>query len=154
MSIENPRVAIIGLGFGAEFIPIYQRHPNAEIVAICQRNEDSLNKIADEYGIAKRFTDYEKLLEDPEIDAVHINTPIPHHAEATLQGMRAGKHVACTVPMATSVEDCEAIVQLSSESGMKYMMMETVVYAREFLYMKELYDNGDLGKLQFLKASH
>ena len=88
MSIENPRVAIVGLGFGAEFIPIYQRHPNAEIVAICQRNEDSLNKIADEYGIAKRFTDYEKLLEDPEIDAVHINTPIPHHAEATLQGMR------------------------------------------------------------------
>ena len=154
MSIENPRVAIIGLGFGAEFIPIYQRHPNAEIVAICQRNEDSLNKIADEYGIVKRFTDYEKLLEDPEIDAVHINTPIPHHAEATLQGMRAGKHVACTVPMATSVEDCEAIVQLSAESGMKYMMMETVVYAREFLYMKELYDNGDLGKLQFLKASH
>ena len=78
MSIENPRVAIIGLGFGAEFIPIYQRHPNAEIVAVCQRNEDSLNKIADEYGIAKRFTDYEKLLEDPEIDAVHINTPVSY----------------------------------------------------------------------------
>ena len=154
MSIENPRVAIIGLGFGAEFIPIYQRHPNAEIVAICQRNEESLNKIADEYGVAKRFTDYEQLLQDPDIDAVHINTPIPHHAEATLQAMRAGKHVACTVPMATSVEDCEAIVKLSAESGMKYMMMETVVYAREFLYMKELYDNGDLGKLQFLKASH
>ena len=72
MSIENPRVAIIGLGFGAEFIPIYQRHPNAEIVAICQRNEESLNKIADEYGVAKRFTDYEQLLQDPDIDAVHI----------------------------------------------------------------------------------
>ena len=47
MSIEKPKVAIIGLGFGAEFIPIYQSHPNAEIVAICQRNEQSLNKIAD-----------------------------------------------------------------------------------------------------------
>ena len=154
MSIEKPKVAIIGLGFGAEFIPIYQRHPNAEIVALCQRNEENLNKVSDEYGIAKRFTKYESLLEDPDIDAVHINTPIPHHAEATLQAMRAGKHVACTVPMATSVEDCESIVRLSVESGMKYMMMETVVYAREFLYMKELYDSGDLGKLQFLKASH
>ena len=154
MSIEKPKVAIIGLGFGAEFIPIYQRHPNAEIVAICQRNEESLNQVADQYSIAKRFTDYTELLKDPEIDAVHINTPIPHHAEATLQAMRAGKHVACTVPMATSVEDCEAIVKLSAESGMKYMMMETVVYAREFLFMKELYDQGDLGKLQFLKASH
>ena len=133
MSIENPRVAIIGLGFGAEFIPIYQRHPNAEIVAICQRNEESLNKIADEYGVAKRFTDYEQLLQDPEIDAVHINTPIPHHAEATLQAMRAGKHVACTVPMATSVEDCEAIVKLSAQSGMKYMMMEKILQIQEMV---------------------
>ena len=154
MSIEKPNVAIIGLGFGAEFIPIYQRHPDAEIVAICQRNIDSLTKIADEYGIAKRFTNYAELLNDTEIDAVHINTPIPHHAQATLQAMQAGKHVACTVPMATSVDDCESIVKLSAESGMKYMMMETVVYAREFLYMKELHDSGELGKLQFLKASH
>ena len=56
--------------------------------------------------------------------------------------------------MATSVEDCKTIVDLCKETGLKYMMMETVVYAREFLYMKELYDNGELGKLQFIKASH
>ncbi|MEM7602899.1 MAG: Gfo/Idh/MocA family oxidoreductase [Verrucomicrobiota bacterium] len=152
--IEKPRVAIIGLGFGAEFIPIYQRHPNAEIVAISQRNSDSLNEIGDKFGIGKRFTNYDELLEDPEIDAVHINTPIPDHAEHTLKAMHAGKHVACTVPMATSEKDCKAIVELSAETGLQYMMMETVVYAREFLYMKELYDTGELGKLQFLKASH
>lgn len=153
-SIDKPRVAIIGLGFGAEFIPIYQRHPNAEIVAICQRNSESLNEIGDKFGIEKRFTDYDELLADPDIDAVHINTPIPDHAEHTLKAMRAGKHVACTVPMATSEEDCKAIVELSAETGLQYMMMETVVYAREFLFMKELYDTGELGKLQFFKASH
>lgn len=154
MSVQHPRVAIIGLGFGAEFIPIYQRHPNADIVALCQRNTDSLTEIGDKFGIAKRYTDYDALLADPEIDAVHINTPIPNHAEHTLKALRAGKHVACTVPMATSVEDCKAIVDTCRETGLKYMMMETVVYAREFLFMKELYDKGELGKLQFLKASH
>ncbi len=153
-TIDHPRVAIIGLGFGAEFIPIYQRHPDADIVAICQRNTDSLNEIGDKFGVEKRFTDYDELLADPDIDAVHINTPIPNHAEHTLAALRAGKHVACTVPMATSVEDCKAIVELAAETGLSYMMMETVVYAREFLYMKELYDTGELGKLQFLKASH
>lgn len=152
--LETPRVAIIGLGFGAEFIPIYQRHPHAELSGICQRNPDSLQEIGDKYGIEKRYTDYDDLLKDPDIDAVHINTPIPDHAEHTLKALRAGKHVACTVPMATSVEDCQAIVELSAETGLHYMMMETVVYAREFLYMKELYDKGELGKLQFLKASH
>ncbi|MEX2578176.1 MAG: Gfo/Idh/MocA family oxidoreductase [Verrucomicrobiales bacterium] len=152
--IDTPRVAIVGLGFGAEFIPIYQHHPHAEITALCQRNADSLAEIADKFGVEKRFTDYDELLADPDIDAVHINTPIPNHAEHTLAALRAGKHVACTVPMATSVEDCRAIVELCAETGLRYMMMETVLYAREFLYMKELHDTGELGKLQFLKASH
>ena len=153
-TIKNPRVAIVGLGFGAEFIPIYQRHPNAEMAAICQRNPETLNEIGNKFGIEKRYTSYEEVLQDPDIDAVHINTPIPNHAEHTLAALRAGKHVACTVPMATSEADCEAIVDLCAETGLSYMMMETVVYAREFLFMKELYDNGELGKLQFLKASH
>ena len=151
---SKPNIAIVGLGFGAEFIPIYQRHPNANMAAICQRTESSLNEIGDKYGIEKRYTSYDDLLADPEIDAVHINSPIPNHAEQTIAALKAGKHVACTVPMATSVEDCKAIVELCAETGLKYMMMETVVYAREFLFMKDLYDKGELGKLQFLKASH
>ena len=154
MSDQPVRIAIVGLGFGAEFIPIYQRHPKAEMAAICQRTESSLNEIGDKYGIKKRYTSYADVLADPDIDAVHLNTAITDHAEHTIAALKAGKHVACTVPMATSVEDCKAIVELCASTGLKYMMMETVVYAREFLFMKELYDTGELGKLQFLKASH
>lgn len=147
-------VAIVGLGFGAEFIPIYQKHPNAVMYAICQRNEDKLNEIGDEFGIDVRYTDYDELLKDPNIDAVHINTPIPNHGEQSIKALKAGKHVACTVPMATTVEECKQIVDLVKSTGLTYMMMETVVYAREFLFMKELYDKGELGKIQYLKASH
>ena len=152
--MQKIKIAIVGLGFGAEFIPIYQKHPNAEMYAICQRNKFKMDKIGDAYGIDKRYTNYNELLKDPDIDAVHINTPIPNHAEQSIAALKAGKHVACTVPMATSVEDCRQIVELVKETGLTYMMMETVVYAREFLYMKELYENGELGKIQFLKASH
>jgi predicted dehydrogenase len=154
MSEQPTRIAIVGLGFGAEFIPIYQRHPGAELVAICQRTQATLDEVGDKYRIEKRYQSYEDLLADPDIDAVHINTPIPNHAEQSIAALKAGKHVACTVPMATSVEDCRTIVELTQSTGLKYMMMETVLYAREFLFMKELYDRGELGKLQFLKASH
>lgn len=147
-------VAIVGLGFGAEFIPIYQRHPQADMAAICQRTEATLKEVGDRHSVEKRFADYDELLKDDSIDAVHINTPIPNHAEQTIKALKAGKHVACTVPMATTVEDCKAIVELTQATGLKYMMMETVVYAREFLFMKQLYDEGKLGKLQFIKASH
>src|SRR5690606_21197811 len=154
MKKEKINVAIIGLGFGAEFIPIYQQHPNANLYAICQRNEASLNEIGDAFSIEKRYTDYDELLKDENIDAVHINTPIPNHAEQSIKALRAGKHVACTVPMATTVEECKQIVEAVEETGLTYMMMETVLYAREFLFMKELYEKGELGKIQFLKASH
>ncbi|MGA0060769.1 MAG: Gfo/Idh/MocA family protein [Planctomycetota bacterium] len=148
------RAAIVGLGFGAEFIPIYKRHPHAEMFAICQRNRDSLDRIGDAFGIERRYTDYAELLKDPDVDFVHINTPIPDHAAMSIAALEAGKHVACTVPMATSVEDCRRIVELCDRTGLKYMMMETVVFSREFLFVQELLRRGDLGKLQFLQASH
>lgn len=147
-------IAIVGLGFGAEFIPIYKKYPGVNLVAICQRNRSKLDEIGDSFGIEKRYTDYDQLLKDPDIDAVHINTPIPEHGIQSIKALKAGKHVACTVPMATTVEECEEIVRLTKEKNLTYMMMETVVYAREFLFMKQMYEKGELGKVQFLKASH
>jgi predicted dehydrogenase len=146
--------AIVGLGFGAEFIPIYQRHSDVNVAAICRRNESELTKVADAFGIAKRFVRYEDLLADPEIDFVHINSPIPDHAWMSIEALRAGKHVMCTVPMATTIADCEKICQLVADTGLKYMMAETVVYSREFLFIRELYRNGEFGRIQYLQASH
>ena len=154
MSANKINVAIVGLGFGAEFIPIYQRHPHANMYAICQRTRAKLDAVGDAFGVEKRYADYRDLLKDPAVDAVHINSPIPDHAWMSIAALKAGKHVACTVPMATSIADCKKIVDLVKRTGLRYMMMETVVYAREFLYLKELYEKGELGKIQFLQASH
>jgi predicted dehydrogenase len=148
------RAAIVGLGFGAEFIPIYQNHQNVEMFAICQRNKQRLDAVGDAFGIRRRYTSYSELLRDRDVDFVHINTPIPDHAAMTLAALEAGKHVACTVPMATSVEDCRRIVELQARTKKKYMMMETVVYSREFLFLQDLHRRGELGVLQFLQASH
>jgi predicted dehydrogenase len=148
------RVAIIGLGFGAEFIPIYQNHPDAEMYAVCQRNEKSLNQIGDAFKVSKRYARYEDVLKDPNVDAVHINTPIPDHAPQSLAALKAGKHVACTVPMATTVEECQALVNEARRQKKNYMMMETVVFSREFLFVRDLYEKGELGRIQFMRGSH
>ncbi len=123
-SARPVRTAIVGLGFGAA------------------------------YGVERRYTSYADLLKDKEIDAVHINSPIPDHAAMSIAALEAGKHVMCTVPMATSVDDCKRIVDLTEKTGLKYMMAETVVYAREFLFIKQMADAGELGRIQFLQASH
>ncbi len=155
MASDQPiRVAIIGLGFGAEFLPIYQAYPGAEVSAICRRSRKDLDECGDRWKIAKRYTDFAQVLADPDVDAVHINSPIQDHARQSIAALEAGKHVACTVPMGTTVDECRRIVEARRRAGKVYMMMETVVYSREYLFVKDLYDRGELGRVQFLRGSH
>ena len=151
---KKVHVAIVGLGFGAEFIPIYQNHPHAEMYAICQRAPEKLKQIGDAFGVEKRYSNYDDVLRDKNVDAIHINTPIPDHAPMSLAALKAGKHTACTVPMGTTLEECKTIVRMQRKVKKHYMMMETVVYSREFLFVKELYKKGELGRIQFLRGSH
>ena len=150
------KVGIIGLGFGAEFIPIYMRHPDVELRAVCKRDESALHEIGEKFKVPRecRFSRYEDVLALGDLDAVHVNTPIGLHAEMSLAALKAGKHCACTVPMATSLDECKAICRAEKETGLVYMMMETSVYTREFLFVKAMAENGELGRIQFLRGSH
>ncbi|MGH2390001.1 MAG: Gfo/Idh/MocA family protein [Chloroflexota bacterium] len=147
------RVAVVGLGFGAEFVPIYQAHPNVESVAICDPATDVLHTVGVRYGIAERFTDLRDVLR-ADIDAVHLVTPIPLHAGQTVAVLDAGKHCACTVPMALSIGDLRRVVAAQRRAARNFMMMETAVYTREFLFVKHLAEAGELGPLQFLRGAH
>jgi predicted dehydrogenase len=151
---KKVKVAVVGLGFGAEFIPLYQKHPDAECYAICQRNEANLKKVGDMFKVERRFTRYEDLLTDKEIDAIHIVTPPAAHAPMAIAALRAGKHACSTVPVATTVKECLQVAEARRASGKVYMMMETAVFTREFLFVKQMADKGELGKLQFLRGSH
>ena len=148
------KVAVVGLGFGAEFVPLYQKHPDAECYAICQRDEKKLNQVGDMFKVERRFTRYEDVLKVKEIDAIHVVTPIAAHAPMCVAALQAGKHACSTVPMATTVKECLQVAAARRKSGKVYMMMETAVYTREFLYVKEMADKGELGRIQFLRGSH
>lgn len=154
MSTNKLNMAIVGLGFGKEFIPIYQRHPHTKLYAICQRTQTNLDAVGEQFGVAKRYTRFEDLIQDREVDAIHINSPIHLHAPQSIAALRAGKHVACTVPAATTVEECCEIVRAAESSGKNYMMMETAIYTREFLFIREMRDTGKLGRIQFLRGCH
>ena len=151
---DRLNIAIVGLGFGKEFIPIYQHHPDTNYYAVCQRTRAQLDEIGVTYGIERLFTSFDELIADPAIDAVHINSPIHLHASQSIAALRAGKHVACTVPAATTIDECWNIANAASESGKNYKMMETATYTREFLFARERRDTGQLGRIQFMRGSH
>ena len=147
-------VALAGLSFGAEFVPIFLHHPNVASVTICDSDPDVLQKIGDRFEVEKRVTGLDEILADDAIDAVHLITPIPVHAEQTVAVLNAGKHCACTVPMATSIADLNAIVSAQRASGKNYMGMETAVYTRRFLHVQEMIKRGEIGRIQFLRGAH
>src|ERR1035437_2084847 len=135
MTQDKLNIAIVGLGFGKEFIPIYQNHPRTNMYAICQRTKEKLDEVGDQYGVSKRFETFEELILEPNVDAVHINSPIHLHAPQSVAALKAGKHVACTVPAATTIAECRDIVNAANAAHRNYMMMETAIYSREFLFV-------------------
>ncbi len=145
MSDKQFNIAIVGLGFGAEFIPIHQAHPNANLVAVCRRNEEEMNKVADQFGIGKRYTDYDELLKDPEIDAVHINSPVRDHAPQSLKALRAGKHVYTEWPLGANLQEAQEMADLARENGVLSMVGLQSRVAPVFLTLRDLIADGYVG---------
>jgi predicted dehydrogenase len=148
------KIALVGLNFGSAFVSIYRDHPFVSDVVLCEQNQAVLDRVGDEHQIAARFTSYDALLADRSIDAVHLFTPVPLHAAMSLQALDAGKHCACAVPSATTLEELTQVVEAARRNGRNYMLMETGVYNREFLYVKDMLERGELGNLTFLVGEY
>ena len=151
------RVAVAGLGFGGAFVPIWIKHPDVYAVDIIEVKEEVIDKYlknCPNLGINKIYHSLDEALAEPEIDAVHLITPIPLHAKQSLQVLRSGKHCACTVPAAVTLEDLFALVRAQKETGKNYMMMETAAYTFQILMVEKMLKAGELGRIQMLRGCH
>lgn len=148
------RVAVVGLEFGAEFVPIYRDHPAVASVAVADPRWAVREAVADAFGIERAYQSLDEALGDTAIDAVHIVTGLRDHADHVVAALEAGKHVACTVPMALSFDDIQRIVDARERSGTTYMMMETAVFTREYLFAQELVRSGSMGDVSYARGTH
>jgi len=147
-------IAVVGLGFGQDFVPIYLSHPDVARVVLVEPDAERLAEVGDRFAVPDRCTDVQQVLDDPTVDAVHILAPVRFHADLSVAVLEAGKHCACAVPMATSLADIDRIIAAQAASGTSYMMMETSAYGREFLTVDELYRRGELGALTLYRGFH
>lgn len=136
--MKKLNVVLVGLGFGGAFVPIYKDYPAVESIGIFDTDAGIMEAFSAAHGIEKQYHSFEEILEDEAVDAVHLVTPIPLHAKQTVAVLNAGKHCACTVPMATSLDEIRDIMEAVEKSGKNYMMMETTLYTRQFFYAREM----------------
>jgi predicted dehydrogenase len=154
MSGAGLTVAVVGLGFGAAFVPLYLCHPDVDRVVLVEADETRRAEVAATFALDPGYSELHDALTDPAVDAVHLLTPVFLHAEMAVEALRAGKHVACAVPMATTAADLDRIIAAQQASGRTYMMMETAVYAREFSAVRRMAEAGELGELTLYRGFH
>ena len=150
------KVGVVGLSFGMEFVAIYKKHPDVSKVVVADTDERLLKIAQEKFGFKENecFTDIQPILDDPEVDAIHIVTPPATHAELSIRALNAGKHCGCTIPMGMSLDELSAVIEARKKSGKQYMFLETTVFGREFFFVQEMYKKGELGKVQYMTCAH
>lgn len=147
-------VAVVGLRFGADFVPIYRSHPDVDDVVLVDADPARRLEVARRFGLAEGYASLDDALADPRVDAVHLLTPVSFHADMTVRALESGRHVACAVPMATSLDDIDRILAARARGGGRYMMMETAVYAREYAFAERMLRDGGFGALTLYRGHH
>jgi predicted dehydrogenase len=155
MSGKPIGVAQIGTGgiALANHLPGVQVSPQAKMVALCDVNQAALQQAFVATGIEKVYTDYNKLLQDPAVDAVIIATPNRFHKEIALAAIAAGKHVMCEKPIALSYADALEMYEAAEKAGVRHMTAFTYRFVPAMRYMKHLVESGFVGQPYHFRAN-
>lgn len=148
------RIGIIGCGKIAQVrhIPEYDANPDTELAGYFDFNYERAQQIAEKYG-GKAYKTLDEMLADTSIDAVSVCTANKAHAENTIAALKAGKHVLCEKPMATTIEDCEAMVKTADDAGKKLMIDQNQRLVEAHQKAKELIAEGTIGKVISFKTT-
>ena len=149
------KVGIVGAaGRGASFFSAFIHHPNTQLEALCDLNEEGLKKTAAEVGVSKVYTRYEEMLEKAGIDLVLIGTPMPLHVPQSVLALDRGIHVMSEVPAAVSLEEARELVQACKNSKVRYMMAENYCYMRQNVLVREIARRGLFGAMYYGEGAY
>lgn len=146
------RVGVVGVGIGRLHIEGYKTHPDAEIVAVADINEDRARATAEEFGIPKVYSDYEKMLSENDLDGLSVCTPNSLHAPVAIAGFQAGCNVICEKPIALNAAEGERMVQAGREAGKIFMMGFNNRFRGDTQVLKRFIDSGRLGNIYYAKT--
>ena len=156
MSDSPIRLGIIGLGPAnmASTMTMLQDEPDLRytITAACARRPDVLEQAARQFNIPYWSTDYRDIVARDDVDVVCVYSPDALHAESCIGALENNKHVMCTKPMVTTLEDARRLVDLVRDTGAKFLVGQTMRFDRQFLAAKKIYDDGQLGSLIALES--
>lgn len=146
---QKIQIGIVGTSWYAEMMHLAQisNHPEAELSAICGRNRTRAEELAAKYTIPQVYTDYQEMIERANLQALVVVTPDDLHFPVTMAALDAGLHVLCEKPIALNSTQAKAMYERAEASGVKHMAFFTNRWMPQYIYLRQLQDQGYLGRL-------
>lgn len=147
--MSTVKIGIIGLGIGKWHLESFLKTKGAEVVALCDADQNRLRTLADESKIARRYQDIGAILSDKDIDAVSVCLPNFLHAEVAVAALKKGKHVFCEKPLADSLSNAQKIAKAAKKAKKKCMVAMKFRFTPEAHYISGLLKKGELGEVYY-----
>lgn len=153
--MKKYKIGVIGLGMGSTVLEVNNvTNSKLEVRGVCDTDYEKAEKYKNEYNLKYAVKDYKELIEKEDIDIIAVYSPDYLHAEHCIAALEANKHVICTKPLVTSIEDAETIVSLVNKKRLKFLTGQTMRYEPEFSTIKKMCDDGDLGEIIMAEAHY
>lgn len=150
---DKLNIGVVGCGYwGPNLIRNFNALPECTLKSVCDTDQDRLTLITANYPSVETHTSYEIFLSDPDLDAVVIAVPVHHHYDLASQSLMAGKHTFIEKPMASSIDECKKLIQLSVDKDLTLMVGHTFLYSPAIRKIKEIIDSGELGKIHYISS--
>jgi predicted dehydrogenase len=145
------RVGVVGLGYwGPNLARNLAAIAGCELTWLCDASDAARERLAGAYPNARATADVQELLDDPELDAVVLATPVPTHSELAVRVAQAGKHCFVEKPLATTAADAQLAVDAAARAGTTLMVGHLLEYHPAVHRLRELLDGGELGELYYV----
>jgi predicted dehydrogenase len=153
--MKRIRTAIIGTGFmGRVHLEAVRRLGFVEVAAIAGRRIEAARSMADAFHVERVESHYDRILEDPEIQAIHICTPNSLHAPVAKAALAAGKHVLCEKPLAMSTKEAQEIETLAHDRNLRNCTCHNLRYYPMVQQMRSMREAGDLGEILVVQGTY
>lgn len=151
--MDKLRIGVLGAGFIATLahIPQLLGTGEVEVTALCRRDPAMLAKVADQFGVSRRYTDYRRMLEEAPLDALLVSSPHSLHYEHTHAALERGLPVLTDKPLAIRLVEAEELRDLAVAKGLPLLVIVGPPYEAENRYLRARIAGGDLGDLQLVQ---
>lgn len=148
------RIGLVGARRGAAYVQGFSSVTDCEIAAICDINPEQLAQAAAQHAVARRFSDYEEMLDSGVVNTVVLGTPQHLHVPQAVAALRRGIHVISEVPAATDLMQCCALVDAVRASSAVYMMAENYTYMLPNVLVRRMAEAGVFGECYFAEGEY